>query len=89
MPEGLYKIASHGIGTVIGRRTVSSNGKEYVSVWIYVPTKISEDTAFPFKVGDPCEFNLDVKKSQLVITPLPLEKSEKLGWAKRVRSKKK
>ena len=36
-------------GTIIGRKSVSK-GKEYARIWVYVPTKVSEDTAFPFEL---------------------------------------
>ena len=42
-------LARTGIGTIIGRKSVSK-GKEYVRIWVYVPTKGSEDTAFPFNI---------------------------------------
>jgi hypothetical protein len=50
-----------GVGTNIGRKSVSK-GKEYARIWVYVPTKVSEDTAFPFRIGAPClvEINEEV-----------------------------
>lgn len=79
-----FDISKKGVGTVIGRRSVSK-GKEYVRVWIYIPTKVSEDTAFPFKIGDPCEVEIDTSRRQLVVTPISVEKAQELGWAKRQR----
>jgi len=81
----MIRIASHGIGTIIGRKTTTA-GKEYLRIWIYVPTKISEDSAFPFKAGDPCEIELDTKEGKLLIKPIGLEKAEKEGWSKRRRA---
>jgi hypothetical protein len=81
----LIRIANHGVGTIIGRRTKTA-GKEYLRIWIYVPTKISEDSAFPFKAGDPCEIDLDIKEAKLVIKPIDRAKAEKQGWNKRRRT---
>lgn len=46
-------MARSGVGTIIGRKS-ASKGREYTRIWIYVPTKVQEDTAFPFEIGDPC-----------------------------------
>jgi hypothetical protein len=43
-------LARTGVGTIIGRKSVNK-GKEYSRIWVYVPKKISEDTAFPIKIG--------------------------------------
>ena len=77
-----FIIAKTGVGTIIGRRSVSK-GKEYVRVWIYVPTKVSEDTSFPFKIGDPCE--VEIGERHLLIRPISLDRAYKTGWAKRER----
>jgi hypothetical protein len=79
-------LARSGVGTVIGRKSVSK-GKEYSRIWVYVPTKVSEDTAFPFEIGMPCLIKLEVEKRQLVIKPISEEEAEKLGWRKRNRRK--
>jgi hypothetical protein len=71
---------------VIGRRSVSK-GREYVRVWVYVPTKVSEDTAFPFKVGDPCEVEIDTQRG-LVVRPLSVKEASLRGWARRERYRK-
>lgn len=64
-----------------------SKGKEYERIWIYVPTKVSEDTAFPLKVGMPCLVEIDEEKAQLVVTQISEKEGIKLGWRKRVRRK--
>ncbi len=51
-------MARSGVGTIIGRKS-TSGGREYTRVWIYVPTKVKEDTAFLLKVGDPCLVEID------------------------------
>jgi hypothetical protein len=77
-------VAKKGVGTIIGRRSVSK-GREYTRVWIYIPTKISEDTAFPFEISDPCAVEIDLKQNRLVIEPISKERAFKLGWQKRER----
>lgn len=79
-----FTLAKNGIGTAIGRRTVSK-GRQYLRVWIYVPTKVSEDTAFPFKVGEPCEVEIDAKRKGLVIKSIDAARARELGWSRRDR----
>ena len=82
------EIARSEIVTVIGRKT-SSKGREYTRVWIYVPTKVTEDTAFPFRVGDPCQIEIGEKigekEASLTIRPVSVARAVKEGWAKRAR----
>jgi hypothetical protein len=75
-----------GIGTIIGRKSVSK-GKEYARIWIYVPTKVSEDTSFPFRIGMPCLVKIDEEKSELMVSCISEEEAVKLGWRKRNRRK--
>ena len=77
-------MAGSGIGTIIGRKSVSK-GKEYARIWVYVPTKVSEDTAFPFKIGEPCLVEIDERKNQLTIKPISKEEAVREGWRKRDR----
>jgi hypothetical protein len=79
-------LARTGVGTIIGRKSVSK-GKEYARIWVYVPTKVSEDTAFPFKIGSPCLVEIDEVKKQLTIKPIAEKKAFEFGW--RTRSRKK
>ncbi len=72
-------IARIGVGSVIGRKT-SSKGKEYIRVWIYVPTKVSEDTAFPFRIGDPCQIEIDEREARLSVRPVSVARAVKDGW---------
>jgi hypothetical protein len=64
---------------VIGRRSVSK-GRQYQRFWIYIPTKVSEDSSFPLKVGDPCLVQLDLERKQLLIKRIGMEDAVKLGW---------
>ena len=77
-------MARSGIGTIIGRKSVSK-GKEYSRIWVYVPTKVSEDTSFPFKIGLPCLVQIDERKQELIIKPISEEEAMKQGWRKRNR----
>jgi len=77
-------LARTGIGTVIGRKSVSK-GREYTRIWIYIPTKVSEDTAFPFKIGMPCLVDMKIEEGFLDIKPISEKEAVKLGWRKRER----
>ena len=79
-------LARTGVGTIIGRKSVSK-GKEYARIWVYVPTKVSEDTAFPFKIGAPCLVEINEEKKQLVVKPISEKEAVELGWRKRNRRK--
>ena len=77
-------LARKGIGTIIGRKSVSK-GREYSRIWIYIPTKVSEDTAFPFKTGEPCLVEIDTERKHLQVNPISENEAKKLGWRKRKR----
>jgi hypothetical protein len=77
-------LARSGIGTIIGRKSVSK-GKKYARIWVYVPTKVSEDTAFPFKIGEPCLVEIDERKKQLTVKPISKDEAVEQGWRKRSR----
>jgi len=79
-------LARTGVGTIIGRKSVSK-GREYTRIWIYVPTKVSEDTAFPFEVGMPCLVEINKEKRQLIVRRISEKEAIKLGWRKRKRRK--
>jgi hypothetical protein len=79
-------LARTGVGTIIGRKSVSK-GKEYARIWVYVPTKLSEDTAFPFKIGSPCLVEINEERKQLVVKPISEKNATELGWRKRARRK--
>lgn len=82
----MFSLARAGLGTIIGRKSVSK-GREYARIWIYVPTKVSEDTAFPFKIGMPCLVEIDEEKRQLAVKLVSEKEAIKLGWRKRMRVK--
>jgi hypothetical protein len=80
----VFDLARTGIGTIIGRKSVSK-GREYARIWIYVPTKVSEDTSFPFKIGMPCLVEINEEKRHLIVKPISEKEAMKLGWRKRIR----
>ena len=80
----MFSLARTGVGTVIGRKSVSK-GREYARIWIYVPTKVSEDTSFPFKIGMPCLVEINEERRQLVVKLISEKEATKLGWRKRAR----
>jgi hypothetical protein len=79
-------LARKGVGTIIGRKSVSK-GKEYARIWVYVPTKISEDTAFPFEIGAPCLVEIDESDKRLTVKPISETEASEMGWRKRARKK--
>ncbi len=80
----MLNLARTGKGTIIGRKT-ASKGKEYARVWVYVPTKVSEDTNFPFKIGAPCVVEIDEATNQLIVKPISEKEAIGFGWRKRAR----
>jgi len=58
---------------------------DYVRVWIYIPSKVSEDSAFPFKIGEPCEVEIDTGGKRLVVKPIVASAAYEQGWARRNR----
>jgi len=59
-----------------------------VRVWVYIPTKVSEDTAFPFEIGDPCAVEIDTDRKSLSVKPLSPKEANQKGWSRRERYKK-
>ena len=59
-------MALEGIGKVIGRKT-RTNEKDYVKTWIYVPTKVAEDSSFPFEHGDEVIIKIDIETENIKI----------------------
>ncbi len=49
----------------VGALVQMSKGQGYERIWIDVPTRVSEDTSSPFKIGDPCLVQLDLEKKLL------------------------
>jgi len=48
---------------------------------------VSEDTAFPFKIGTPCFVEINEEGKHLVVKPISEKEAIELGWRKRNRRK--
>jgi hypothetical protein len=75
------RFGPHWCRTIIGRKSVRK-GKEYARIWVYVPTKVSEETAFPFKAGSPCLVEINEEKRTLIVKPISEKEATELGWRK-------
>jgi hypothetical protein len=53
-----------GIGRFVNRPTVTG-GKRYDRFFIYIPTEVARDSAFPFNEGDRLE--VKIEKDRLLI----------------------
>lgn len=60
------KLVSKGKGRFINRPTKTGR-KIYDKYFVYVPTEIARDSAFPFKDGDEVEIEVDTKRKGLLI----------------------
>lgn len=56
-----------GKGRVINRPTKTA-GKEYDKFFIYLPTNLVRDSAFPFKIGEMTTIRIDPEKGILIIS---------------------
>jgi len=54
-----------GTGRFVNRPTVTG-GRKYDRFFIYVPTEVARDSAFPFKEGE--KLKIRIEKEGLVIT---------------------
>lgn len=54
-------------------------------IWIYVPSKVSSDSTFPFKIGEPCLIEIDSKGKSLFVKSISRQKAKELGWKERRR----
>jgi len=61
-------LVSKGKGRFINRPT-KTGGKTYDKYFVYVPTEIARDSAFPFKDGDEVEIEIDRKRKGLLVKP--------------------
>ena len=60
---------------------------EFNSKSARVPTKVKENTVFPFEVGDPCLVEIDRDGGGLKVKPISVEDAVELGWQERRRRK--
>lgn len=62
-PNGSTKMRK-AIGRVVDRPTITG-GKRYAKIFVYIPSQVANDTAFPFKIGTKVE--VEIKGKTLVI----------------------
>ncbi len=55
-----------GKGRFINRKTPTA-GKVYDRFFVYVPTDIARDSAFPFDEGEEVEIRIDINKKCVII----------------------
>jgi len=55
-----------GTGRIVIRETKTKN-KKYKKTWIYVPSQVANDTAFPFKHREEVTIKIDTRKKRLII----------------------
>jgi len=48
-------------------RPRTSKGKHYDAVFVYIPTDVAKDSAFPFKYDDEVVIRIDQKDKRLII----------------------
>ena len=63
----IHQFMIQGTGKVINRPT-KTGGKSYDKFFIYIPTNVAKDSAFPFKPGE--EVLIRIDKKRLVIEKL-------------------
>jgi hypothetical protein len=71
---------------VIQRKTRIGK-KEYEQMLLYIPKELVGDSAFPLKVGSPCEITIDMKDKKVIVSPISEERAREKGWARRERKK--
>jgi len=52
----------------MGKISVKKSGKDYQSIWLYIPSKIANDSSFPFKHNDKVYIEIDDKEGKLIVT---------------------
>ncbi len=50
----------------MGKITIKKSGKDYTSTWIYIPSKIVNDSSFPFKNND--KVYVEIKDGKLIVS---------------------
>lgn len=52
------------------KRVVTSKGKKYNTLFMYIPKAVSQDSAFDFKPGEKAKIIIDDKNKRLIIEKL-------------------
>jgi len=48
-------------------RPTQTAGKSYDKFYVYIPTEVAKDSAFPFKTNEKVKVRIDVENNRLVI----------------------
>jgi hypothetical protein len=48
-------------------RPTQTAGKLYDKFYVYIPTEVAKDSAFPFKANDKVKVRIDVENNRLII----------------------
>ena len=67
MPMRDGKLVLKGEGRLINRQTKTGE-QVYDKFFIYVPTEVARDSAFPFKSGDLLRIDVDPKRKELRVS---------------------
>jgi hypothetical protein len=51
----------------IVNRPTQTGGKQYDKIFIYVPTEVAKDSAFPFKPNEKVKIKIDPTNQRLII----------------------
>jgi len=54
----------------IVNRPTTTAGKQYDKLYVYIPTEVAKDSAFPFKANDKVRIRIDTANNRLVIEKL-------------------
>lgn len=57
-------------------RPSRSKGKMYDKYFVYIPSEVARDTAFPFKHKDEVIVKIDIKNKRLIIEKAPHQERE-------------
>ncbi len=49
------------------RRSVTTKGRKYETHYVYIPTGIAKDSAYPFAPGERAHITVDTKNQRLII----------------------
>lgn len=60
-------LAYKGLGRFVNRPTMTG-GKKYDKFFVYVPTEVAKDSAFPFKSGDVIEVEVDARRERIILS---------------------
>jgi hypothetical protein len=54
----------------IVNRPTTTAGKQYDKLYVYIPTEVAKDSAFPFRANDKVKLRIDVENRRLLIGKL-------------------